>query len=70
MICEKYNACWKVSSTKDLTEAISQIYEGDYNLPYSSTDVDTFLNHQVHGGHEESDPSLSYLSYIKETIRS
>ena len=70
MIWEKYNACWKVSSTKDLTEAISQIYEGDYNLPYSSTDVDIFLNHQVNGGHEGSDPSSSYLSCIKETIRS
>ena len=62
---EKYNACWTVNSNEEIVDTINKIHLGQFDIPYSSTNVNTFLFDQVYGSSEDQDVSTKYLTHIK-----
>lgn len=63
----KFGSCWEIKSKHELINALSNIFSGDYDLPYNQTDIDHFFESEIYAGDRNNDVLGNYIEHIFAT---
>ena len=69
MLFEEMGACWAVHSYQELEDALKKIQLNPAGRPYSSKDVEKFLEETVYAGSYGKDVLNEYAHFINEVIK-